>query len=70
MAKAVAAFAVDLRCGDAARVTHSLSGDADGAAFQLMTKPSLPLPWPRPISSKPEVSQTALTSGLQAHTGS
>ena len=37
---------------------------------QLTTSPSLPLSWPRPISSRPEVSQTALTLGLQVYTGS
>ena len=37
---------------------------------QLTTSPSLPLSWPRPISSKPEPSRTALISGLQAHTDS
>ena len=43
---------------------------ADKAASQLTTSPSLSLSWPRPISSKPKLSQTALISGLQAHTGS
>ena len=37
---------------------------------QLTTSPSLSLSWPRPISSMSEVSQTALTLGLKAHTGS
>ena len=37
---------------------------------QLTTSPSLSLSWPRPIRSKPELSQTALISGRQAHTGS
>ena len=31
---------------------------------------SVALLWPRPISSKPELSRTALILGLQAHTGS
>ena len=41
-------------------------------ASQLTTSPSLSLSWPAPsrIGSKPEVSETALISGLQAHTGS
>ena len=43
---------------------------ADAPASQLTTSPSLSPSWPRPISSKPELSQTALISGLQAHTGS
>ena len=43
---------------------------ADAPASQLTTSPSLSLSWPRPISSKPELSQTALISGIQAHTGS
>ena len=43
---------------------------ADSPASQLTTSPSLPLSWPRPISSKPEPSRTALISGLQAHTDS
>ena len=33
---------------------------------QLTTSPSLSLSWPRPIRSKPEVSETALIVGLQA----
>ena len=43
---------------------------ADAPASQLTTSPSLLLSRPRPISSRPEVSETALNSGLQAHTGS
>ena len=43
---------------------------ADAPASQLTTSPSLSLSWPRPISSTSEPSQTALTLGLQAHTGS
>ena len=43
---------------------------ADSPACQLTTSPSLPLSWPRPISTKPELSRAALISGLQAHTGS
>ena len=37
---------------------------------QLTTSPSLPLSWRRPTGNKPKVSQAALVSGLQAHTGS
>jgi hypothetical protein len=37
---------------------------------QLTTTPSLSLSWLRPISSNPDLSQTALISGLQAYTGS
>ena len=43
---------------------------ADSPACQLTTSPSLPLSWPRPISTKPELSRAALITGLQAHTGS
>ena len=43
---------------------------ADSPASQLTISPSLSPSWPRPISSKPKPSQTALTLGLQAHTGS
>ena len=43
---------------------------ADAPASQLTTSPSLSLSWPSPISIRPEVSQTALVLGLQAHTGS
>ena len=43
---------------------------ADAPASQLTTSPSLSPSWPRPISSMSEPSQTALTLGLQAHTGS
>ena len=43
---------------------------ADSPASQLTSSPSLSLSWPRPISSRPELSQTALISGPQAHTGS
>ena len=42
----------------------------DAPASQLTTSPSLPLSWPRLISSRPELPQTALISGPQAHTGS
>ena len=42
---------------------------ADSPASQLTTSPSLPLSWPRPISTKPELSRAALISGPQAHTG-
>ena len=51
--------------GCALRVATSLAMD-----YQLTSSPSLSLSWPRPIRSKPELSQTALISGLQAHTGS
>ena len=43
---------------------------ADKVASQLTTSPSLSLSWPRPISSKPELSQTALILGDEAHSGS
>ena len=43
---------------------------ADKAASQLTTSPSLSLSWPRPISIKPELSQTALILGDEAHSGS
>ena len=43
---------------------------ADSPASQLTTSPYLSLSWPRPISSRPEVSQTTLTLGLQVYTGS
>ena len=43
---------------------------ADAPASQLTTSPSLSPSWPRPTSSKSEPSQTALTLGLQAQTGS
>ena len=40
------------------------------SSLSAHTSPFLSLSWPRSISSKPELSQTALISGLQAHTGS
>ena len=43
---------------------------ADKAASQLTTSPSLSLSWPRPISIKPELSQTVLILGDEAHSGS
>ena len=43
---------------------------ADSPASQLTSSPSLPLSWPSLITSRPELSQTALISGPQAHTGS
>ena len=43
---------------------------ADSPASQLTTSPSLSLSWPRPISIKPEPSQTALILGDEAHSGS
>ena len=62
----------ELRAGNSAS-WHLLSATrsyADSPASQLTTSPSLLLSRPRPISSRPEVSETALNSGLQAHTGS
>ena len=43
---------------------------ADKVASQLTTSPSLSLSWPRPIRSKPNLSQTALILGDEAHSGS
>ena len=62
----------DLRAGNSAswHVCFATRSHADAPASQLTTSPSLSLSWPRPISSTPEPSQTALTLGLQAHTGS
>ena len=43
---------------------------ADKAASQLTTSPSLSLSWPRPISIKSALSQTALILDDEAHSGS
>ena len=43
---------------------------ADEAASQLASSPSLSLSWPRPIRIKPGLSQTVLTLGDEAHSGS
>ena len=43
---------------------------ADEAASQLASSPSLSLSWPRPIRIKPGLSQTILTLGDEAHSGS
>ena len=42
----------------------------DEAASQLTTSPSLSPSWPRPISTKSELSQTVLILGDEAHSGS
>ena len=49
---------------------HRDTSGADEAASQLTTSPSLSLYWPRPISSKSELSSTALILGDEAHSGS
>ena len=59
----------ELRAGNSAS-WHLLSATrsyADSPASQLTTSPSLLLSRPRPIRSKPEVSETTLILGLQAH---
>ena len=49
---------------------RDIRSPADSPASQLASSPSLSLSWPRPIRIKPGLSQTVLTLGDEAHSGS